>query len=272
MVWNQKPVLRVWLLSGMLFFACLGEGLACSIPVFRYALDRWEGKSSPDNAASHALYEEIVDRILSGDSAVFVQIDGSDAEKNGACFEHLASRLKFFQSVAELPIIDPNDPSSQLGPGPELELRFSTIRISQTDPAVSELAGPKLAELPKDEPWVIPVFGRGRVLGAWSESLMDAEGIDEICHYLTGACSCQVKQQNPGWDLTMNVDWEARLWAAQEENDQTPEPDPVPDEPTLSTDEPTEVVYGKEPSRNRLLPFLGAAILLIGGYFLLRRK
>jgi hypothetical protein len=77
-----------------------------------------------------------------------------------------------------------------------------------------------------------------------------------------------VKQQNPGWDLTMNVDWEARLWAAQEENDQTPEPN----EPTLSTDEPAEVVYGKEPSRKRLLPFLGAAILLIGRYFLLRRK
>ncbi|MCH1407402.1 MAG: hypothetical protein L7V87_00075, partial [Verrucomicrobiales bacterium] len=70
----------------------------------------------------------------------------------------------------------------------------------------------------------------------------------------------------------MNVDWEARLWAAQEENEQTPEPDPVPDEPTLSTDEPAEVVYGKEPLRNRLLPFLGAAILLIGGYFFTSKK
>ncbi len=60
------------------------------------------------------------------------------------------------------------------------------------------LAGPKLAELPAGKPFVAPVFGQGRVLGAWGAESMDVEGIEEASFFLTGACSCQVKAQNPG--------------------------------------------------------------------------
>ena len=61
-----------------------------------------------------------------------------------------------------------------------------------------------------------PVFGQGRVLGAWTGETMDVEGIEEESFFLTGACSCEVKAQNPGWDLLLDVDWEKALRAVEE--------------------------------------------------------
>jgi hypothetical protein len=62
-------------------------------------------------------------------------------------------------------------------------------------------------------PWLALVFGRGRALGAWSSEGFGDEQIDEACLFLLGACSCEVKRMNPGWDLLLNVDWNESLQA-----------------------------------------------------------
>lgn len=255
----------------------LGEVLSCTVPVFRYALDRWQGKPGEEEQDLPVL-NEIADRILSGDSAVFVQIDSGNRDVDDAVFQRLAGRLQFFESVAELPEIDPNDPASQLGPGPDLVLRFSTIRLAPDDPVVNLITGGD--EIPEGEVLIAPVFGRGRVLGAWPGSMMDEEGIDEVCHYLTGACSCQVKAQNPGWDLAMNVDWDERLLvAALKEED-----DPVSGSDTESvnvsvqetkSEVETVTFQGNEQSSSAMpkwLPYLIGGLLLGGGLLLLRKK
>jgi hypothetical protein len=250
---------------GMLVLA--GSAVACKVPVFRFALDRWEGsdyvlKTGGEVAAGSANLKieskgeagggelfapyaedepiwkgeinketlagllsspkrrEIVRRILGGDSAVWVIVESGDKEADDALFERLNDRLTFFQSVAKLPEIDPDDPTSQLGPGPELELKFSIVRLKRDDPQeallLRMLAGPKLDELPEGKPFVAPVFGQGRVLGAWTGETMDVEGIEEASFFLTGACSCEVKAQNPGWDLLLDVDWKKALRAVEE--------------------------------------------------------
>ncbi len=58
---------------------------------------------------------EIVQRILDGHAAVWVIVDSGDEEADDELFERLSDRLEFFQSVAKLPEIDPEDPASQLG-------------------------------------------------------------------------------------------------------------------------------------------------------------
>jgi hypothetical protein len=115
-----------------------------------------------------------------------------------------------------LPVIKPDDPTSQLGPGPALAVRFSVLRIARS--AANEtffirmLAGPTgLDPLPANEPFVAPVFGRGRVLGAWPASYLTPERIEEACTFLLGACSCEAKDLNPGWDILLRVNWEAEL-------------------------------------------------------------
>jgi len=254
---------------------------ACSIPVFRYALDRWPadaftlevtvddakdeavskflrnlGTSSPMNikakrlpadaaGSSRLLYPhadevsganpwsgglsaetlgqitnspvraELVRRIITGDSAVWVLVESGDQSADDAAAADLEKRLKYLEQVAEIPSIDPNDPTSKLGPGPKLRVKFSMLRVAHGDAReavfIKMLAGAKAESSLSSGPWLAAVFGRGRVLGAWPAKGFGKEQVDEVCLFLLGACSCQVKNLNPGWDLLVTADWDAEL-------------------------------------------------------------
>jgi hypothetical protein len=161
--------------------------------------------------------QELVKRLLSGDSSVFVVVESADKQANDAALGVLEKRIRYLEQVIRLPLIDPNDPSSRLGPGPALALKYSVLRINASlaseAPLLAMLAGPR-SELEKStEPWIAVVFGRGRVLGAWRAVDFQDDEIEEVCLFLAGACSCQVKRQNPGWDLLLRCDWEEKLQA-----------------------------------------------------------
>ena len=161
--------------------------------------------------------QELVKRLLAGDSTVFVVVESADKRANEAALAVLEKRIRYLEQVIRLPLIDPNDPSSKLGPGPALALKYSVLRINAAlaseAPLLAMLAGPR-SELEKStEPWIAVVFGRGRVLGAWRAADFQDDEIEEVCLFLAGACSCQVKRQNPGWDLLLRCDWEEKLQA-----------------------------------------------------------
>ena len=40
---------------------------------------------------------------------------------------------------------------------------------------------------------------------------LDDAGIEDTSLFLTGRCSCRVKNENPGWDLLLKTDWETSL-------------------------------------------------------------
>ncbi len=253
---------------------------ACSIPVFRYALDRWhadpftldvsagdakdeavarffrnltdstplnlspsrtneEGKSrlafphAPEDAApawagkldgttlaritDSPARAEIVKRILAGETAVWVLVESGQKAADDRAAAVLEKRLRYLEQVAQIPPIDPNDPTSQLGPGPALRVKFSVLRIKNGDEAeklfLAMLAGPNGYMENANGPWLSLVFGRGRALGAWAAEGFGDEQIDEASLFLLAACSCEVKRMNPGWDLLVNVDWNESLHA-----------------------------------------------------------
>ena len=253
---------------------------ACSIPVFRYALDRWQADpfaieisaadakdeavarflrnltdSSPLNLMPtrsqdegpsrltfpHAAPDatpawsgkldgttlpritdsparaEVVKRILAGETGVWVLVESGQKNADDRADATLEKRLRYLENVAQIPPIDPNDPASQLGSGPALRVKFSVLRIKNGDeaekPFTAMLAGPNGTMENANGPWLALVFGRGRVLGAWSAEGFGDEQIDEACLFLLGACSCEVKRMNPGWDLLVNVDWNETLHA-----------------------------------------------------------
>jgi hypothetical protein len=45
------------------------------------------------------------------------------------------------------------------------------------------------------------------VLGAWSLDVLDDTALEDASMFLVGRCSCRLKNENPGWDILMNVDW-----------------------------------------------------------------
>lgn len=257
-----------------------GIASACTVPVFRYALDRWpadpyrleapagwmEGKAGAElrkfldenrtelevlplaeagasarllmpedgpvvwsgtlDENATALLEspvrrELARRLLAGESMVWVMVSSGDDRADRKFEGILNARLEYLQGVAAIPEQDPTDPESTLGPGPGLRVGFSFMKINRDDPEeqvfLRMLAGPQGELLEKEEPFGGVVFGRGRVLGAWSSSELNEEGIDEVSLFLLGACSCRVKFQNPGWDLGIALDWDEALLAAQME-------------------------------------------------------
>jgi hypothetical protein len=265
-------------LASLLIALGTSAACACTIPVFRFALDRWEadkfhlvmpaavsqtpevqdllrplranGKANLDfstskdpalkdtvlrysrgdgekqvwsgklDAASLAAVldsparQKIVQQLLAGDSVIWVIAD-SGSPLDTAEAERVEKRLKFLEQVASLPIQDPNDPDSQLGPGPPLRLKFATLRLRRDDPAEALLlrmiAGPQAAFDPATTSFAGAVFGRGRVLGAWPLSILDDASLEDACMFLVGRCGCRLKNESPGWDILLNLDWEKAL-------------------------------------------------------------
>ena len=54
---------------------------------------------------------------------------------------------------------------------------------------------------------LFPIFGRGRVVPPATGEEIQPEAIREVAEFLTGPCSCEVKEMNPGYDLLLSANW-----------------------------------------------------------------
>ncbi len=325
--------LGAWL--GLLVIGGVAPAGACSIPVFRYALDHWSAepyhlevppadlsvweaaRPTPDPwlllsaaepagegepAAGAVLLQPFAEdwiplaealtpdalpawldspvrrtlgeRITGGDSAVFLILHAA-GEDPAAAVARTEARLQYLKGVVDLPELDPTDPADTLGPGPPLAIRFSTLTLSRADeterPLVAMLTR-FLGEEDTGETVVIPLFGRGRALGMLPIDDELENRLDEVVLYLCGACSCQVKKDNPGWDLLMAFDWEAKL---REAAAATPalasmapaSAAPTPEMVTTAPSTPTPVAAAE---RNWFPLIFGGGILLLCGLAIAR--
>ena len=60
-----------------------------------------------------------------------------------------------------------------------------------------------------DKPMIFPIFGRGRVLPPYIGAGITQELLVECLEFITGPCSCTVKEQNRGMDLLLAYNWDA---------------------------------------------------------------
>ena len=174
----------------------------------------------------------VVERILSGDSAVWVLIESGNKVQDDAAERVLKRRLQQLEKTLQLPgpvenEIDELFPTEQSASPDEQEhppIRFELIRVSREVENervfVSMLINsePGLHEF--DEPVAIPIFGRARSHFALVGRGINEENIEESCQFLVGACSCEVKSQNPGADLLVRANWESVV--TDEEYDDVP--------------------------------------------------
>lgn len=190
-----------------------------SEPAFSAPLDATVVDAMIDSPARR----EIVRRIVAGESAVWLLIESGDREKDDAAAATLREQLERSAQKLKLPPQQPDADGDPLpGDGaPEptiqsplpLRLHFSLLRIARDDPAeralVSLLLGSERDLREFREPIAIPVFGRGRSYYALVGRGINADNIEANCAFLVGACSCQIKSQNPGVDLLLAADWDA---------------------------------------------------------------
>lgn len=160
---------------------------------------------------------EIARRLGEGESAVWVLLESGDKLQDDAAMRLLEGRLAYLATVLELPKLDAQDIRNGLVSVPDegLKLAFSTLRIRRGDPAERAFVPMLLAteaDLAQErEPMVFPVFGQARVLYALVGAGIRSETIDRAASFLIGSCSCQVKEQNPGADLLVAVNWKKLL-------------------------------------------------------------
>ncbi len=167
---------------------------------------------------------EVVRRLLSGETCVWLIVTGSDRAAARRVVDTLRTYLPRMQDSLKIPSPDPVAGYFPPSPGVPLRIAFSTLVVSAADPSeqvlLRLLLGGKARLDTLSDPVVFPLFGRGRALVAIPPAKMTGRAVREVCTFLAGPCACTVKQQNPGFDLVFAVDWDSALRTR-----------PVPDEP-----------------------------------------
>lgn len=172
---------------------------------------------------------ELGKRILEGDSAVWLLLESGDTKADDAAAKMIEDMLEEAEKQLQLPDIAPQDMRYlSVGEGvPELKLQFSMMRLSRDDAEEEFLLETLLhseGDLKDfDQPIVFPIYGRGRALYALVGPGINEDNIAEACMFLTGACSCEVKDLNPGTDLLMSVNWDALMGGRLALNEALPE-------------------------------------------------
>ncbi len=158
---------------------------------------------------------ELTRRLQSGDAIVWLLLKSADDEKTAAVRELLRKQCKELPRKVELPE-GIGLPGSELFSEVPLLLQFSVLEIDPGD-ANEQFLVRQLTDFQADaatagEPLIVPVFGRGRALEVVPASQLNADLIHNLTEFLCGACSCQVKEQNPGFDLLLSTDWNDALF------------------------------------------------------------
>lgn len=178
----------------------------------------WQGRLQDaflDQLSMSPARREIVQRLLKGDAVVWLLLRGEDQEMAARTRRTLDETL---QRLAEETLLPPGvgQPGSELRSKIPFQVKFSVVDISAKSPteqAIVALLRGRLKTAPEpSDSLVAPIFGRGRVLDVLLANDVDAESVTDLTQYLCGACSCQVKQQNPGFDLPLALNWEEKLF------------------------------------------------------------
>jgi len=176
---------------------------------------------SADHMADSPLRRTIAQRLISGESAVWIFVPCGDQAQDKLALNILSREVKANEESLELPEQDEIEEEKELLEQVDIELRldFSVVTLDRDDPKEQFLlkmllaSEPDLAEL--NQPMAFPVLGRGRVLYALVGKGISEHTIGLASRFIIGPCSCQVKNQNPGFDLLMAYDWDEKIGKAK---------------------------------------------------------
>jgi len=164
--------------------------------------------------ADSPMRQEIAKHLLKGESVVWLLIEGGTKQVDDKAAKLLESELKRLEKTLKLPVLEATDDQFiDRDRGPELKLSFKMVRMSRK--AAQEQMFIRLLQnydpLKDDErakPVVFSFFGRGRSMPAMIGKGINPQVIQQDATYLIGPCSCQIKQQNPGFDVLTQINWD----------------------------------------------------------------
>jgi hypothetical protein len=172
--------------------------------------DAWAGPLHAPTLAQlvdSPVRREILRRLSVGDAAVWVLLECGQAADDQAAAKLLEAELKKASRTIELP----PDPDTDQTNVVALKAVFSLLRVPRQTPEEELFIRTLLAVDPglsaRSNAITVPVFGRGRAMCALPSSQLNPQVIQEMAAFVTGPCSCEVKDLNPGVDMLMAADW-----------------------------------------------------------------
>jgi hypothetical protein len=162
--------------------------------------------------------EEVAKLLLAGKAVIWLVIESGKEAKDQALMELLKTESETLTNTIPVPRNLVRDGINVLTDLP-IEANFTIVFVRANDPQEQMLLRLLTNGEPVTEPLVYPIFGRGRALAQFKGGNLNKGLLEETARFLCGACSCQVKAQNPGFDMLMTVRWEDIF------GDQVPPPD-----------------------------------------------
>jgi hypothetical protein len=174
----------------------------------------WAGPMSAETVGAlleSPVRQDIGQRMLRGDAVVWLLLESGDQRRNDQAAQLLEGELRKLEQSLVLPEPSPLDPPTNTNL--PLKIAFSTIRLARSNPAermlVNLLLNWNTNLVAETEVMLFPIFGRGRVVPPATGEEIQPEAIREMAEFLTGPCSCEVKEMNPGYDLLLSADWKS---------------------------------------------------------------
>ena len=146
---------------------------------------------------------------MSGDAVVWLLLECGDKRLDQEAGRLVEAEIRKLEQTLRLPEPSPLDPP--INPDLPLKIAFSTLRVARSDPVeqmlVNTLLNWNTNLMTAKETMLFPVFGRGLVVPPAIGEEIRPEAIREMAEFLTGPCSCEVKELNPGYDLLLAASW-----------------------------------------------------------------
>jgi hypothetical protein len=206
--------------------------------------------------------KELVQRLSQGDTAVWLFLESGAPEKDAPALKRIEAALEKAMTSKV--------PGASPVLGADFRPTFSLLSLSRDDAEEALLVEMLLGTEPDlrdyDEAMIFPVFGRGRALYAILGAGINEENLQEACTYILGACSCEVKDENPGTDLLLTAAWEASL-------------ESLPDAPVMeiSPERTAELDAAVEDPTQSMMGVMAAGLgilflLILGGTVLMAKR
>ncbi len=159
-----------------------------------------------------------------GNAAVMILVTCPDEEQNKKAEEALAGLCKL-ADAGEIPVelelppmglpgqSEGDEPASDADAPDPKKLGITVLKVDRNDPAEQFFVRMLMAiedDLKEyaDQPMIFAGYGRGRAMEPYIGKGITIENLVDVVAFLAGACSCMVKEQNPGADLLLKWDWE----------------------------------------------------------------
>ncbi len=147
--------------------------------------------------------------LAAGRAGVYVLLTGDDPGANQQAEAEIRQVLDDL-AAGRLALYAPPTDSSAAPSNPTLP-EFGLITFPRTELSEKWLVDCLLGLEPdlqtSSEPMAFLVYGRGRAIFSCLGKGICRDNLEQDITFITGACSCTVKEQNPGVDLLMRYDW-----------------------------------------------------------------